>query len=519
MSPHLPRRLLAAAALSLLLFPFQPGLAVEARNTTAITPAQAEEDLDLAVAALEAGLPDIYWHQSPAEWRRAKANARERVRRSVDSEGLWRALMPLLAQIGEGHLSLEPSDAMKQKERTTGRLLPLSVLWTQDAAYIVDGYGQAADVPRGSRILSIDGRSTATLENDLMSAATRDGKIRTGVLREASGNGYGELLYRMTGSRESFELKLATSDGKINTRIVRGVLPSMRGKSPAVTTPQVASLEWLDADTAYLNVPTFSNKRYREAGSDYQATLQGIFDELHSRRAKNLILDLRQNGGGSEPNESILFSYLVHEPLRKYEAVEARSQRIAVTDAHGVRYETEVFDDDEMKSQRRLPNGRLTRLNLPPEGLMTRWSRSAPVYDGHLVVLAGGDTFSGGAELASMLYHARRAIFVGEEVGGTHEGNTSGYRWNLTLPNSGMTLRIPLLKFRFAWRGLPHDRGVPPDCFVPPNAWEFGQPKDAAWRVAKRLLKQAWSTGGEPTWSRPGQVSCPIQATGQDAPL
>lgn len=471
--------------------------------TTALTPSQAREDLELAIAALEAALPNIYWHQSPTEWQQAKTVARANIGQINNSEGLWRVLMPLVARIGEGHLSLAVSDAMKKNERDSGLLLPLSVLWNEQGAYVIAGYGQAADISRGTRILSIQGKPAPALADDLMFAATRDGTIRTGVLREASGNAYGLLLYRMIGSQPVFHLVLETADGKKITRDVAGVPPTARTTTASPVPSPVATLEWLDASTAYLDVPTFSNRRYREAGADYETTIQKIFDELAQRNASNLILDLRDNGGGSEPNESILFSYLVQGPLRKYEAVEARGRHISVRDLSGATFETDVFDDEEMKLQRRLSNGRLTRRNVPPEGLMTRWRRSSPVYQGRLVVLAGGNTFSGGAELASMLFHVRRAVFVGEEVGGTHEGNTSGYRWPVTLPNSGMTLRIPLLQFRFAWPGLPKDRGVRPDCTVHPNAWENGRSKDAAWRMARDVLRSEWTA--------PDRVTCPTE--------
>jgi hypothetical protein len=92
----------------------------------------------------------------------------------------------------------------------------------------------------------------------------------------------------------------------------------------------------------------------------------------------------------------------------------------------------------------------LERLNTPPEGLMTRWAPASPVLTGKLVVLPRGATFSGGAELASLLYATRRGVFVGEEIGGPHAGNTSGYNWELTLPHSDIELGISLLNFRFA---------------------------------------------------------------------
>jgi hypothetical protein len=115
--------------------------------------------------------------------------------------------------------------------------------------------------------------------------------------------------------------------------------------------------------------------------------------------------------------------------------------------------------------------------------------------------LAGGDTFSGGAELASMLRHTHRAVFVGEEVGGADQGNTSGYRWTLQLPNSGMKLTIPLLQFRMNWASRPQSRGVRPECSAPPEVMRFGERRDRAWRVATALLKQ--------DWRRPRHAVCP----------
>ena len=123
---------------------------------------------------------------------------------------------------------------------------------------------------------------------------------------------------------------------------------------------------------------------------------------------------------------------------------------------------------------------------------MSHWQPASPVFDGRLVVLAGGATFSGGAELASMLYRSRRAVFVGEEVGGTYAGNTSGYRWAVTLPHSGMVLHVPLLQFRTGWTDVAHGRGVMPLCAVAPAL--PGDAGDAALDTALFVLRQNAAT-------------------------
>jgi len=92
-----------------------------------------------------------------------------------------------------------------------------------------------------------------------------------------------------------------------------------------------------------------------------------------------------------------------------------------------------------------------------------------------------------------MLYHTHRGLFVGEEVGGTDQGNTSGHRWTIELPNSGMRLVVPLLQFRMAWTAVPRGHGVLPNCKAPPEPKEIGERHDHAWRIAVALLKERWT--------------------------
>ncbi|WP_454832555.1 S41 family peptidase [Pseudoxanthomonas wuyuanensis] len=477
--------------------------AAAANDSTALTPQQASEDFELALTVAEAGLPDITWFQSERAWRSAKQDARKALPGVADSDGLFRILRPLLSRIGEGHLTLRRSPAMQAADRQARGLLPVDIHWTQTGAWIVAGWGDAASIPGGTRLLAIDGEPSDSLVRELMSALGHDGRIATGAMREAEGAGYAKVRYWMRGGAGQYRLRLQDGTGTVTERTVQGVAASDR---PVRTTPEkspLATLEWLDGQTAWLVVPTFSNRRYREVGSDYPTVIHGIFEALRARGARTLILDLRENGGGSEGNENYLFSFLVRDPLRKYAAVEARGAALSVVDQKERRYSVEVFDQQELMAQKRMRSGRLSRRNEPPEGLMSHWQTRAPVFEGRLVVLAGGNTFSGAAELSSMLYHVRRGLFVGEEVAGAHAGNTSGYTWEVTLPNSGMRLHVPLLRFRFAWDELPHGRGVPPHCAVPPDL--PGALKDTALAVAYALASVPWTTENPPRCPREEQ--------------
>jgi hypothetical protein len=458
----------------------------------ALTPTQAREDLELSIQAVETAMPNPFWRQTRQDWIRRKAAARALSAHATTEEQLFRALAPLLRGVGEGHLSVARSDGMNCRYRASASLFPLDLLWRDDGAFVTAGYGDASDVPVGTQLLAVDGQASVTLFSEMYRVSAHDGVNRTGVMRDKEGRGYAVARWWMRGNEPAYVVRLRLPDGRTVNRRLASVPFSTRPAPPDDPAP-IATLTQVDATTFYLYVPTFSNRRYRAAGADYRATIQTIFDTLQARGAKNLILDLRDNGGGSEPNESVLFSYLVADPLRKYASVRSRPNHLVLTSLSGQKFEHDIYDAEELKTVRPEPDGMLSRINAPPEGLMTQWKRASPVFTGRLVVLAGGYTFSGGAELASMLRATDRGLFVGEEVGGTHGGNTSGYKWDITLPNSQIEIGIPLLAFRFVWPDQRPGHGTLPDCFVQPAVGQRRVEKDAAYAMALHVLSRPWT--------------------------
>jgi hypothetical protein len=460
-----------------------------AAATTAVTPGQARDDVLLDIAVAEAALPDLYWHQSPDEWASAKTQALAAAAGADQAMDVWVIVARLMGHIGEGHLDVFPGDAALAHQRATARLLPLDLHWSREGIFVSAAHGDAAAIPVGSRLLSINGDDAAALLDELVSLSSRDGRIAAGPMRECPGRCYAVLRQRARGDEPGFDVRYTTPAGQ--TRQARISAQPMRERAPSASRERrIATLQWLAPGVAYLDVSSFSNRVYRQAGTTFDAVIQGLFEQIAQGGADRLILDLRENGGGSEPNEATLFSYLVAEPLRRYRSVEARGRTLSVTSPSGEVLVHEVYDDEEMHEQQVLEGGRLSRLDQPPEGLTSHWKRASPVYDGRLVVLTSGRTFSGGAELAAMLRHVRRGPFVGEETGGTYEGNTSGYAWDVVLPHSGVALGMPLLRFRFDWDADTPGRGVLPDCDVPPLVSEIGVQHDRAWRVARALVER-----------------------------
>ena len=86
------------------------------------------------------------------------------------------------------------------------------------------------------------------------------------------------------------------------------------------------------------------------------------------------------------------------------------------------------------------------------------------MFRGRLWVLTDGGTFSTAAEFCAVARSLGRATFVGEETGGTYEGNTSGTFAILTLPRTGVRVVIPLVRYVLAVKpSKSRGRGIIPD--------------------------------------------------------
>ena len=200
--------------------------AAPAPGSTAMTPEQVREDFELAVKAVEAGLPDVAWFQSARAWRRAKQDARQALSGVRDAEGLFRQLRPLLSRTGEGHLTLGRSPAMKSMDLQAQGLLPLDIHWTETGAWVVKGWGDAASISTGTRLLAIDGEAPDSLVRESMSALGHDGRIPTGAMREAEGTGYAKVRYWMRGGARHYRLLLQDAAGVTTERVVEGIAAS-----------------------------------------------------------------------------------------------------------------------------------------------------------------------------------------------------------------------------------------------------------------------------------------------------
>ena len=107
-----------------------------------------------------------------------------------------------------------------------------------------------------------------------------------------------------------------------------------------------------------------------------------------------------------------------------------------------------------------------------------------------MYVLINGYSFSASSLLAANLHGINRAVFIGEETGGGYNKCTAGIIPLLTLPETRVKLRLPLIKIAPAKTRDLEGRGVLPDYPVTPTLSHIVNNKDTELDFTLKLIAE-----------------------------
>lgn len=204
------------------------------------------------------------------------------------------------------------------------------------------------------------------------------------------------------------------------------------------------SLFDLGTESAYLKLETV-------AYENYQMIHDTIFDYLTSTKKKNLIIDLRGNGGGSQIVYLDFLSHLSSDSLR----IEMLKRDESGSTFFNSKRRRDKPSKEFYNRSEKVENGTNYFINpIPPK---------TTLFKGDLYVLIDGGTASGASQLASFLKNTMNAICIGQETGGGETGNNGHGYDQLELPNSKITLNWPRYNVKLDLPFPTNHRGVQPN--------------------------------------------------------
>jgi C-terminal processing protease CtpA/Prc len=131
------------------------------------------------------------------------------------------------------------------------------------------------------------------------------------------------------------------------------------------------------------------------------------------------------------------------------------------------------------------PTARYELVNRPNLGIQ---QPSKPHFDGQVLILIDGGSFSTSAEFAAVCHSHQRATFIGEESSGAYYGDDSGITPTLVLPNTKLRIDVPLIAYYTAVNGARNqNRGILPDCPVRHTIQDELEGRDEGTEIALKL--------------------------------
>jgi hypothetical protein len=485
-------------ALLAALFASSPAIAADMPNPM-LTPAQARSDVALMRRALETIHPGLYRYVPKAQVDASFARMEAQAKQPISTLALHREIARMVASIHCDHSKPELPDAIAEWRQTNASHLPLRFKLIEGRMIVIAGA-----LPKGAEITAINGRQVSQILNAVAPLVAYDGDtdqaltVKIADDSDLGGSDLEEYWPGLFGVPSQWDItwkmpeeavakasqfapisfdqwvQLDSPDGKYRNEFYNGISWRMAGK------------------TAWLKIDTFVNYRNPVAATPY---LSGFFNAMKAAGTEHLILDLRNNGGGSTDPTIALGRHLLDTPFTLTRSIRAKTIRFGDLPKH-----IETWGDREAQfnppesAYRRTDDGLFERI---PAGTdesddddSTIEHQPLPVtqrFTGRLTVLTGPENGSGATMTIAWLKDRRDVTLVGEDTSGSAEGPTAGNIFNLVLPESHIRVRVPQFRSFTNIKMFTPRRGMKADVLVVPTLADFEAGRDRAVEVARRL--------------------------------
>ena len=406
-------------------------------------------DLTYLFESLKDAHYDLYAYTTEHEFD----STYQAIRSSVDQDSLSllqtiNTLQQLTTAVNNGHTNIDfPGQSYGEYAYSGGTLFPLELAFEYDKPLVRKNWSDNYAIEIGSELLSINGMSMQEILSRIYPQIAAERPYFKNVKIELYS--FPRCYWQVFGKQDNFEVKVLFN-GVVKTYVLQAieVIDGYEMKRAEVMNAKMM-LKFFD-QSAYLNPGNFSGDEQK-----YRQFIDSAFVEIQQRNSKNLIVDLRNNGGGNNSFSDYLVSHFADKPFKWNSSFTLKTSRFLKEHVRQHNDTTDVFFKEILGHK----DGEVYEYGFEAHHPQPEPKR----FGGKVFVLVNRQSHSQSAVTAAQIQDYGFGIIVGEETGDYPSLYASQFQYRL--PHTGIPVNVSK-GYIIRVNGSTAAQGVVPNIFI-----------------------------------------------------
>lgn len=347
-----------------------------------------------------------------------------------------------------GHTEIDfPASSYIEYAINEGTIFPLEIAFVYGKPLVRKNWSNDQSIKVGSEIISINGKPI----KDIISRIYLQISAERNYLKNAKIEMYSfpRYFWQVYGKVDEFDVEIL-SNGSLKNHSIKAVnvIDGYESKRDEVLNSKM-KLSFFNKST-YLNPGNFSGNEMK-----YQHFIDSAFIEINKGGYTNLIIDLRNNGGGDNSFSDYLVSYIANKPFKWNSSFRLKTSELLKQQVRKDYDTTDTFWQEVLNHKSgEIFSYDFGEYNPQPEEIR---------FKGDIFVLINRQSHSQSAVTAAQIQDYSFGTLVGEETGDYPSLFASQFQFKL--PITGIPVKVSK-GYILRVNGNADEHGVIPDIFI-----------------------------------------------------